>query len=266
MVLTWKILPLPLNFTRCSCRAYPSPVRFLSASRHLVYVYSRRALLLAPLHSYGENAAARKVVAGQQEAPASDGVRSRGGSSSTSSSFDANVVMILAVLLCALICALGLNSIVRCALQCSSRMSPRGAQRQPAAGAGEPGLSSVARFAQAGAWRKALRAMPTLVYSAGLLSPQAAGGGGPVCAICLAELEPGERVRVLPKCNHGFHVRCVDRWLLAWSTCPTCRQPLFGTPHKGSGCADDAGARAEPPVRAFLVPLRPESFITPYNI
>ncbi|CAD6244253.1 unnamed protein product [Miscanthus lutarioriparius] len=229
------------------------------------YVYSRRALLLAPLHSYGENAAASQVVAGQQEAPASDGVRSGGGSSSTSSSFDANVVMILAVLLCALICALGLNSIVRCALRCSSRTSPRGAQRQPAAGAGEPGLSSVARLAQAGARRKALRAMPTLVYSAGLLPLQAAGGGGPVCAICLDELEPGERVRVLPKCNHGFHVRCVDRWLLARSTCPTCRQPLFGALHKGSGCADDAGAGAEPPVRAFLVPLRSEGFITPYD-
>ena len=123
----------------------------------------------------------------------------------------------------------------------------------------------MARLAQAGARRKALRAMPTLVYSAGLLPLQAAGGGGPVCAICLAELEPGERVRVLPKCNHGFHVRCVDRWLLARSTCPTCRQPLFGAPHKGSGCADDAGAGAEPPVRAFLVPLRPEGFITPYD-
>jgi E3 ubiquitin-protein ligase ATL10/75/76/77/78 len=221
------------------------------------YVYSRRALLLTPLHSYGENAAASQVVAGQ-EAPAGDGVRS-----SSSSSFDANVVMILAVLLCALICALGLNSIVRCALRCSSRTSPGGAQRQPGAGAGagEP----VARLAQAGARRKALRAMPTLVYSAGLLPLQAAGGGGPVCAICLAELEPGERVRVLPKCNHGFHVRCVDRWLLARSTCPTCRQPLFGAPHKGSGCADDAGAGAEPPVRAFLVPLRPEGFMTPYD-
>lgn len=219
-------------------------------------VHSRRALLLAPLHSYGENAAASlsQVVAGQQEAPPATDVAGAGsGGGGAGSSFDANVVMILAVLLCALICALGLNSTVRCALRCSSRMSSPGeAQRQPAA---------VARLAQAGARRKALRAMPTLVYSAGLLPLQAAGGGGPVCAICLAELEPGERVRVLPKCNHGFHVRCVDRWLLARSTCPTCRQPLFGAPQKGSGCAD----ASEPPVRAFLVPLRPESFITPYD-
>ncbi|PUZ76006.1 hypothetical protein GQ55_1G256400 [Panicum hallii var. hallii] len=224
------------------------------------YVFSRRALLL---RSYGENAAASQVVAGQDAPPAAD-VAGSGGGVSAGNSFDANVVMILAVLLCALICALGLNSIVRCALRCSTRMSPPGGAPRQQPAAGEPGLS-VARLAQAGARRKALRAMPTLVYSAGLLPLQAAaGGGGPVCAICLAELEPGERVRVLPKCNHGFHVRCVDRWLLARSTCPTCRQSLFAAPHKGSGCAD-TGAGAEPPVRAFLVPLRPEGFVTPYD-
>ncbi|CAO1942142.1 unnamed protein product [Urochloa humidicola] len=233
------------------------------------YVLSRRALLLAPLHSYEENAAASQVVAGGREAPAAPEV------AAGNSSFDANVVMILAVLLCALICALGLNSIVRCAIRCSTtRMSPppgaggAGARRRghPAAAGEQPGMS-VARLAQAGARRKALRAMPTLVYSAGMLPQQDAagggGGGGPVCAICLAELEPGERVRVLPKCNHGFHARCVDRWLLARSTCPTCRQPLFAAPHKGSGCAADEPE--PPPVRAFLVPLRPEGFVTPYD-
>ncbi|KAL6899185.1 hypothetical protein ACP4OV_005843 [Aristida adscensionis] len=224
------------------------------------YVYSRRALLLAPLHSHRENAAAGQMVAGQ-EAPAAAAAADAGGDAS---SFDANVVMILAVLLCALICALGLNSIVRCALRCSSRMAPGEERHAPAA---EPGLS-VARLAQAGARRKALRAMPTLVYSPGLPLPAAGcggGGGGPVCAICLGELEAGERVRVLPKCNHVFHVRCVDRWLLARSTCPTCRQPLFAAPRKGSGCADAGGAGHEPPVRAFIVPLRPEGFITPYD-
>lgn len=211
---------------------------------HQGYVYSRRALLQGHRESYG----ASQAVAGQ-EAPAGDGPPTAG------SSFDANVVMILAVLLCALICALGLNSIVRCVLRCSSsRMTP--------AAAGNRELGLVARIAQAGVRRKALRAMPTLVYSAGQ-----SGGPNPACVICLANLEPGERVRVLPKCNHGFHVRCVDRWLMARSTCPTCRQPLFGEPYKASGCAeaghqDDAGAA---PVRSFFVPLPPEGFVTPYD-
>ncbi|CAM0946432.1 unnamed protein product [Alopecurus aequalis] len=196
------------------------------------YVHPRRALL--HLNGHRESYGASQVVAGQ-EAPAGDG-----------SSFDANVVMILAVLLCALICALGLNSIVRCALRCSSsRMFPEAGNRE---------LASVARLEQARVRRKALRAMPTLVYSAEQAS---------ACAICLADLEPGERVRVLPKCNHGFHVRCVDRWLMARSTCPTCRQPLFGEARKAYRCAEDDAAPA--PVRSFFVPLPPEGFVTPYD-
>uniref|UniRef100_A0A0E0K0T5 RING-type domain-containing protein n=1 Tax=Oryza punctata TaxID=4537 RepID=A0A0E0K0T5_ORYPU len=233
------------------------------------YVYSRRALLLAPAYRHGESSVAAgesQVLAGQ-EAPAGGGDVVAGPAGT--SSFDANVVMILAVLLCALICALGLNSIVRCALRCSSG----GRMMMPsptAAAAGDHGeLGSSASAAQAaGVRRKALRAMPTMVYSAATRLHAAGGGPSPACAICLADLEPGERVRVLPKCNHGFHVRCVDRWLLARSTCPTCRQPLFGAPGKASGCDGGGGgaaAAATPPVRPFLAPHRPEGFVTPYD-
>ena len=71
---------------------------------------------------------------------------------------------------------------------------------------------------------------------------------------------------MLPKCNHGFHVRCVDRWLMARSTCPTCRQLLFREPHKAPGCTDQDDARAgATPVRSFFVPLPPEGFVTPYD-
>ncbi|KAL5212362.1 hypothetical protein ABZP36_023209 [Zizania latifolia] len=215
------------------------------------YVYSRRALLLAPAaYSHRESTAGASQVLAGQEAPAAD---VRAGPAGTSS-FDANVVMILAMLLCALICALGLNSIVRCALRCSS-----GSRMMSAPGEYHGG--ELGSAVQAGVRRKALRAMPTMVYSAGMQLH--AAGPSPACAICLGDLEPGDRVRVLPKCNHGFHVGCVDRWLLARSTCPTCRQPLFGESHKASGCDDRDGAA--PPVRPFLVPLRPEGFATPYD-
>ncbi|KAJ3686293.1 hypothetical protein LUZ61_015457 [Rhynchospora tenuis] len=43
------------------------------------------------------------------------------------------------------------------------------------------------------------------------------------CAVCINELVEGEMVRVLPTCNHFFHVECIDRWLSAHSSCPLCR-------------------------------------------
>uniref|UniRef100_A0A0E0CLP5 RING-type domain-containing protein n=1 Tax=Oryza meridionalis TaxID=40149 RepID=A0A0E0CLP5_9ORYZ len=229
-------------------------------------------MLLAPAYGHGESSAAAAAGASQvmagQEAPAGGSGGDVVAGPAGTSSFDANVVMILAVLLCALICALGLNSIVRCALRCSSggRMMMSSSSSAAAGDDGELGPSAAAAAAAqaAGVRRKALRAMPTMVYSAAtrLHAPS------PACAICLADLEPGERVRVLPKCNHGFHVRCVDRWLLARSTCPTCRQPLFAAPAKASGCDGGGGggaAAGAAPARPFLVPLRPEGFVTPYD-
>uniref|UniRef100_A0A5K3EX70 RING-type domain-containing protein n=2 Tax=Mesocestoides corti TaxID=53468 RepID=A0A5K3EX70_MESCO len=46
--------------------------------------------------------------------------------------------------------------------------------------------------------------------------------GRPECVICLAEFEPGDRVRHLP-CRHFFHVQCIDTWLRTADNCPTCR-------------------------------------------
>ncbi|XWS16098.1 hypothetical protein CRYUN_Cryun34aG0056400 [Craigia yunnanensis] len=46
------------------------------------------------------------------------------------------------------------------------------------------------------------------------------------CAVCLCELVEGEKARLLPKCNHGFHVDCIDMWFQSHSTCPLCRNPV----------------------------------------
>ncbi|XP_022715379.1 RING-H2 finger protein ATL3-like [Durio zibethinus] len=48
------------------------------------------------------------------------------------------------------------------------------------------------------------------------------------CAVCLCELVEGEKARMLPKCNHGFHVDCIDMWFQSHSTCPLCRNPVVG--------------------------------------
>lgn len=43
------------------------------------------------------------------------------------------------------------------------------------------------------------------------------------CAVCLSELADGEEVRLLPKCEHGFHLECIDMWFHSNNTCPLCR-------------------------------------------
>ncbi|XP_022157309.1 RING-H2 finger protein ATL74-like [Momordica charantia] len=137
---------------------------------------------------------------------------------------DANMVVILAALSCALIGALGMNSIVRCVLRCSQ--SPEGAA------------------AATGLKKRDLGQIPVGVYGIG------GGDGGNMvnikgtdCAICLGEFQPGDKLRMLPVCNHGFHVRCIDTWLLSHSSCPNCRHSLLHPPLK----VKEIAAVSQPP-------------------
>ncbi|KAL1195919.1 putative RING-H2 finger protein ATL49 [Cardamine amara subsp. amara] len=47
------------------------------------------------------------------------------------------------------------------------------------------------------------------------------------CPVCLCEFETEDKLRLLPKCSHAFHVDCIDTWLLSHSTCPLCRSNLL---------------------------------------
>ncbi|GAB2301085.1 hypothetical protein Dimus_035118 [Dionaea muscipula] len=46
------------------------------------------------------------------------------------------------------------------------------------------------------------------------------------CPICLQDLEDGESARILAGCEHLFHLRCIDEWLVRCASCPVCRQQL----------------------------------------
>lgn len=130
---------------------------------------------------------------------------------------DSDVVVILAALLCALVCVVGLAAVARCT------RSRRGAA-PPSAAAAAKGLR-----------KKALSALPRLAYEDAVAAAAAARGGSAAaaedkilaeCAICLSEFAPREEIRVLPQCGHGFHVACIDTWLGAHSSCPSCRRVL----------------------------------------
>ncbi|KAL0311018.1 UNVERIFIED_CONTAM: RING-H2 finger protein ATL54 [Sesamum angustifolium] len=46
------------------------------------------------------------------------------------------------------------------------------------------------------------------------------------CAICLQDLEDGESARLLPSCEHFFHLQCIDQWLTRQGNCPICRKDV----------------------------------------
>uniref|UniRef100_A0A914YXZ5 RING-type domain-containing protein n=1 Tax=Panagrolaimus superbus TaxID=310955 RepID=A0A914YXZ5_9BILA len=45
------------------------------------------------------------------------------------------------------------------------------------------------------------------------------------CAICMIDFEAEEEIRRLP-CNHVYHVKCIDDWLIRSFTCPSCMEPV----------------------------------------
>ncbi|CAL0327911.1 unnamed protein product [Lupinus luteus] len=70
-----------------------------------------------------------------------------------------------------------------------------------------------------------IKKLPIMLYQV----PPEHGGGAceeSECCICLGEFKDGEKVKVLPKCEHCFHCECVDEWLNHHSSCPLCRSSL----------------------------------------
>ncbi|MCL7030985.1 hypothetical protein MKW94_000095 [Papaver nudicaule] len=163
--------------------------------------------------------------------------------------FDSNVVMVLSVLLCALICSLGINSIIRCVLWCKNRVST------------ESNQTTTFRLTNTGVKKKTLKSFPTLTYSAELTLP----GLNTECIICLSEFGPGEPLRILPKCNHGFHQRCIDKWLTSHSSCPTCRHNLTDTCTKMSSSNQASlSAPSPPPLQQTVLTVESPVSVAPH--
>ncbi|XP_050211645.1 putative RING-H2 finger protein ATL71 [Mercurialis annua] len=50
---------------------------------------------------------------------------------------------------------------------------------------------------------------------------------GSCCSICLGDYKDNDMLRLLPKCSHLFHFKCLDSWLRLHPTCPICRNSSF---------------------------------------
>ncbi|KAJ6994868.1 hypothetical protein NC653_017610 [Populus alba x Populus x berolinensis] len=46
------------------------------------------------------------------------------------------------------------------------------------------------------------------------------------CAVCISKFEDSDVLRLLPKCKHAFHEKCIDQWLKSHSSCPLCRYKI----------------------------------------
>lgn len=167
-------------------------------------------------------------------AAAAGGTLASPAAAGSNANFDANMVIILAALLCVLIFALGLNSVIRCVLHCGRRLAPSSSLTASATTA----RTTTSVHVQAGLKRKALRKIPVEVYGGAKSSGGALPATATECAICLGEFADGEKVRVLPRCHHGFHVRCIDMWLATHTSCPNCRASLA---EDGAAAANGGG-------------------------
>ncbi|KAL5854999.1 hypothetical protein ACOSQ4_004801 [Xanthoceras sorbifolium] len=71
---------------------------------------------------------------------------------------------------------------------------------------------------------------------------------GTECSVCLNEFQEDETLRLLPKCNHAFHIPCIDTWLRSHINCPMCRAPIVkksARPSSSASTTDNLGSGIE---------------------
>jgi hypothetical protein len=96
------------------------------------------------------------------------------------------------------------------------------------------------------------------IESIALSRYRSGAGGASDCAVCLGEFADGELLRLLPRCAHAFHVRCIDTWLRAHVNCPLCRSHVLDP----SPVATTAAADSPPNTDADDTGQSPSSNVT----
>ncbi|KAJ0232526.1 hypothetical protein HA466_0290210 [Hirschfeldia incana] len=165
------------------------------------------------------------------------------------------VLVLLSVLICGIIFCLGLHYFICLAFRRYSSFM-----------IAEPvsSLSTQRDSSNKGIKKKVLSMFPVVSYSHDM-NPS---GIGEDCVICLSDFVSGEKLRLLPKCNHGFHVRCIDMWLQQHLTCPKCRHSLVDTCQKIFGDFSQADQVTAAPTESVIIritPLEPEGRVNTFR-
>ncbi|CAL0304596.1 unnamed protein product [Lupinus luteus] len=84
---------------------------------------------------------------------------------------------------------------------------------------------------------------------------------GSDCSVCLSEFQENESLRLLPKCNHAFHIPCIDPWLKSHSSCPLCRSNIDPNQRDGSLILMDAPPTMNMSINALEYQQRSEDVV-----
>ncbi|BAT79531.1 hypothetical protein LR48_Vigan04g058300 [Vigna angularis] len=86
-----------------------------------------------------------------------------------------------------------------------------------------------------------LKNLPCFVYEeAAAVSAERRECSSPVdCAVCLESFKVGDLCRLLPNCNHTFHLHCIDSWILHTPICPICRTCVLSVTEQQSYASEN---------------------------
>ncbi|XP_024968274.1 RING-H2 finger protein ATL16-like [Cynara cardunculus var. scolymus] len=83
------------------------------------------------------------------------------------------------------------------------------------------------------------------------------------CVVCLNEFQDLDTLRVLPSCNHGFHLHCIDVWLRNNPNCPICRFNISGMMQYPTDTIVPTSSPQDPPLFAHDSPTSSDQdFVT----
>lgn len=125
--------------------------------------------------------------------------------------FKGNALIIISILFCAVLLFLAFNSIIRFLLCASCPSSSNSNSNDDEESQNKEKMAAM---------KDEISPTTTMVFS----KDMKLAGAAAECAICLSDFLEGDGIRVLPACNHGFHVKCVEKWLALRCSCPTCRR------------------------------------------